>query len=150
MRALVTGTALAIGVGLGATGCGDDTLTESEFQDEANAICAERDAQLNNASVEYVQTWNLGPTDEPTPEQLKGLIDDVFVPEIEAQLDELRALDAPEDIRDDLDAVLDEVPRVLDEIAEEDPSAVLSGDDPFEAEVDPQLDELGLYACSGN
>jgi hypothetical protein len=148
MRALVTGTALAIGVGLGATGCGSDTLTESEFTDEANAICAEGDAQLNNASVEYVQSWNLGPYDEPTLEQLQGLVDDVLVPEIEAQLDELRALDAPGDIQDELDAVLDEMQRVLDEFAQ-DPSAAVSGEDPFEAEVDPQLDELGLHQCSG-
>jgi hypothetical protein len=127
-------------------GCGDDgggdPLTEAEFQDQANAICTEGNQEIDTQADE---TFSDVPSGErPDREDEAAFVEDVVVPNVQGQIDDIRALEAPEDIQGDVDAAMDDAEAVLDDI-EADPSMIEG--DPF-ADVDPQLEALGLDACT--
>jgi hypothetical protein len=130
-------------------GCGDDggdssdTLTETEFEEQANAICEEGNAEIDAGADE---TFSDVPSGEaPSEVEQTAFVEDVVVPGVQDQIDGIRALAAPEDIQDDVDAAMDDAEAVLDDL-EEDPSLLFGEDDPFD-EINPQLEELGLDAC---
>jgi hypothetical protein len=145
---------LAIGGAFLAAGCGDDdddadagatgatgvsgaTLTEAEFADEANAICAEGGREIDAAAN---QAFDSG---EPTPDEVEQFATEILVPGVQDQIDQIRALGAPPEISADLDSALEEGEAVLAEI-EDDPTAIRAN--PF-GEVNRELKELGLTAC---
>jgi hypothetical protein len=148
MRKLLALFALVLVGGILAA-CGDDsgsdTLSEAEFQDQANAICEDGNAEIDEQAEEYFE--GTGPNEQPSAEQAEAFAEEVVVPGVQGQIDDIRALEAPEDVQDDLDAALDDAEAVVDEIAV-DPTVITSEEDPFEEEVFPQLEALGLDACT--
>jgi hypothetical protein len=136
---------LAIAAALIAAGCGDDdddettattALTEQEFQTQANQICAQGNQAVQQAGQQLGQN--------PTQEQFEAFVNDVLVPNIQGQLDDIGALAAPEAIAADVDAVLADAQEALDRL-EADPSLIQ--DPNLFADVDRQLTELGLADC---
>ena|SRR5688572_3612980 len=142
-------TALAMVLAVLATGaaCGGDddddgggeALTEAEFIEQADQICADIEAEVDAQEPE---------TDNPTPEEIEEYIDDVVVPNFQDQIDQISDLNPPEEIQDEVDELIDAAQEALDEVEG------LSGDevmelegDPFE-EVNAMAADLGLQECS--
>jgi hypothetical protein len=133
-------------LGLLATGCGDDeeSLSEDEFVEQANAICEEGSDDLDQASDEMFGS------EEPTAEEIADFAD-VFEEAIGGQIDDLEDLDGPDDLEEELDPILDDARDTLSEFADEvrdDPEAAFTSDeDPF-ADINERLSALGLTSCA--
>lgn len=115
---------------------GGEALPKAEFVEQANAICAEGNAETEEA---------LGELENPTEEDAIAFLTDTFLPNVRDQVEEIRGLGFPEGDEETLTATLDEVESVLDTV-EEDPEAAAAGDDPF-AEVNEELNAYGLTEC---
>ena len=148
MRRFALIAVLCVGACLLA-GCGDDdeALSEQEFLEQGNAICAAGNERLDAA----FEDLDLEEGQEPTAEQMGTLVLEVFVPDIQSQIDDVRALEPPDELADAVETFLDDAQATLDELeqqATDDPSAVFSEDeDPF-AEVNAQANEIGLSECA--
>ncbi len=123
----------------GTTGAGGPALSEDEFVAQANEICKQGDAAIDAAGQAI-----FGGGQQPTEADQEAFIQDTVVPGIQAQIDALRALGAPEDIQDDLTSVLDDAEQTLGEL---EPSQFQGGTDPF-ADINKRLDALGLTECA--
>jgi len=95
-----------VGMSLAAAACGDDeesaattqaTLTEAEFLEQGNAICAEANATIG------VSVGELFDAGDPTPEAMQEVLD-VIVTTTRQAADEIAALAAPAALRDDVNA----------------------------------------------
>ena len=130
-------------------GCGDDdnALSEQEFLEQGNAICAAGNERLDAA----FEDLDLEEGEEPSAEQMATLLLDEFVPDVQSQIDDVRALEPPDELADAVDEFLDNAQATLDDLeqqAADDPSSVFSEDeDPF-AEVNAQANEIGLTECA--
>jgi hypothetical protein len=130
-------------------GCGDDdeALSEQEFLEQGNAICAAGNERLDAA----FEDLDLGEGQEPTAEQMATLVLEGLVPDVQSQIDDIRALEPPDELADPVETFLDDAQAALDELeqqATDDPLAVFSEDeDPF-AEVNAQANEIGLTECA--
>ncbi|MGH2957913.1 MAG: hypothetical protein ACRDL6_13080 [Solirubrobacterales bacterium] len=134
--------------GLIAAGCGDDdggdggngdeALTKEEFVAQGNQICREGNQELDAIANQSFQR-------EPTPEQEERFVNDEVIPNIQGQIDEIRALESPEGDEETINGILDDAEAALDEIRA-DPSLIEADPGPF-AEVNQQLREYGLSTC---
>ncbi len=127
-RLLILGTATALLL----AGCGSDgdELSEVEFLAEANEICRVGRAE-DIAAIEALSV-------------------DGLVSSIRGQVDDIRDLDGPSDLEDELDPVLDEHYEILDRIALSEASfeeLFATEDNPF-AGVNTQLEAIGLITCA--
>lgn len=141
MRRLTVLAAAALSL-LGLASCGDDEdrLSEAEFQEQANAICAEGNEEVDALFEDL-------PQDEPPSEEaLEPLFDD-FVENIRGQIDDVDELSPPEELEDDVDTFLSDAREALEGIEDDGPSSLLSEDDPF-ADVSAQAEDLGLEECA--
>ncbi len=130
-------------------GCGDDdeALSEQEFLEQGNAICAAGNERLDAA----FEDLDLEEGQEPTAEQMATLVVDEFIPDVQSQIDDVRALQPPDELADAVDEFLDNAQATLDDLeqqAADDPSVLFTDDeDPF-AEVNAQANEIGLTECA--
>ncbi|MBA2763443.1 MAG: hypothetical protein H0U42_01995 [Thermoleophilaceae bacterium] len=129
--------ALSVGA-LIVTGCGgdDDALSEDELVEQGNAICAEHTAPIEAAAGELLAGGQL-----PSEKDFGKLANETIIPEYGAQIEELRALEPPEDLSDSYAQWLDDSQSLLEQI-KKDPSLIT---DPSNfSSVNQQADELGL------
>ena len=140
---------LALASLLGA-GCGDDgggELSAEEVADEANEICDEGDEQLDEAAAEI-----LGDGEElPSDDAIRSFADE-FQESIVGQMDDIDALDGPDEVDAELDDILEEARTVAIDLADQmrdDPAALFAdqGEDPFAATYE-RLEALGITACT--
>lgn len=125
-----------------STAATGEPLSKEEFVTQADQICAEGDAQIDEAAR---ATFAEG---EPTPEEQEAFVTDTVVPNIQGQIDGLRALTPPEGDEEDVAEILDAAQAGIDE-AEENPSSLGpggGGSDPF-AEASKLASDYGLEDC---
>jgi hypothetical protein len=133
---------LSLLVPLGVTGCGgDDALTEEEFVEQANAICAEGNDELEEAASELTEGG-----EQPSEEDLQELID-TAVANIEGQLDEIEELSPPEDMEADVEDLLETGRSELADLEEAGTDSLESGENPFTGS-NAKAEELGLTDCA--
>jgi hypothetical protein len=144
--------AALLATGLIAAGCGDDedengdggeALTEQEFVAQADRICTEGDAEIE------AQEQQLFGKAEPTQAEIEQFVTEIFVPGVQSQVDEIRELEAPEEIEGQVTEFVDSAEAGLDEV-EQDPSVFGEGPqgaDPF-AETRQLASDLGLRRCA--
>ncbi len=132
-----------------ALGCANtNSLSADEFSKQAEKICTEQ--------IEAIV--DLGPVDAGDPDAAAGSVDQVA--EIQSRaLDELRALDPPENLADDVDAWLEGVGETLaqqqklaDAIRAGNQEAVAAANmtgTEVAAKADAAADDLGLTQCTG-
>ena len=127
----------------GASGVTGAALTEDEFLEQGNAICAAGSKELD------AQAQEVFGGQQPSPAELEQFVGDILVPSIQGQIDGVRALVPPDDIADDVTAFLDEAESALGEI-EDEPSlaAASNAESPF-AEANRMAEDLGLTECAG-
>jgi hypothetical protein len=120
---------LAIGA-IAAAGCGgsDDSdssgittsdLSKSEWIAQANQICIEGDKDIGEQAGEFFDG-------KPTPAASSRFSHEVVLPSIQAQVDQIRELGAPEGDEEQVEAMVDEVDEGLAK-AETDSSALREG-----------------------
>jgi hypothetical protein len=131
----VVGTLLAVGCGGGG-----ESISKEDFIEQADEICAAGSEELD-AILDELEPAT------PTSDDIAEFLRDDYVPNIRAQIDDIRELGFPEGDEDELDAILDDSESVLDDI-EEDPQTAVQQANPF-AEVNQQLQEYGLTECGG-
>ena len=143
-------------VGLVAGACGSDkALTKAEYIEQGNAICANSNAQIDLVFEEVFADF----PDEPAQQQLSEVIGELaagFIPLMEAQLTDLRALPPPKEdketlgvLLDDLETVLEEINQLAEDAAAGDQAALDrldSEEDPF-ADVNRRAIQYGLTVC---
>jgi hypothetical protein len=117
-------------------------LLPDDFAQEANDVCAQGNAEIDEEAGKV-----FGGGGEPSPEEQAKFVEDAVIPSIESQIEDIRALGAPDEGAEELDAALSDAEDALDEVRSN-PEILTGGDDPF-ADVNKQLAELGLPACAG-
>jgi hypothetical protein len=124
---------------------GGEPLTEAEFKEQADAICAENNDDMNAAGEEAFGDS----TEMPEEEALKSFVEDDIVPKVEEQIDELDDIVPPEDLQEDWDALLEQAQTDLEEMKSIDNYTEYfnSGEEPFE-ETNALATDLGLEDCS--
>src|SRR5688500_14373321 len=132
-------------------GCGDDdddgggeSLTKAEFIEQADAICAAGDAELDEAAgAAFGES-------EPDPAVLESFIDDEMAPNLQQQFDDIRDLGVPDEIDGGVESLLEAAEERLGEVQAMTGEEVLelfsTGEDPF-ADVSAQADALGFSDC---
>jgi len=143
----------ALATGLIAAGCGDDdekqvaaaALSKSEFIAQADAICKKGDKEIDQAGRESFA----GGAGKPTPEQSEAFATDVVLPNIQGQVDGVRALGAPEGDEAEIDAFLNAAQDGIDQ-SEDDPSVLFgNGEGPSGfLEAERLAGEYGFQVCA--
>jgi hypothetical protein len=142
-RGGLTAVAL-VGAVLAGVACGDDddaeTLSEAEFAEEANGICAAGNERTIAIAAE------IGP--DSTEEELDAIVAQI-ADDSERQIAQLRELRPPVDVADEFAAALDQAEIDLQELRDIGGAVFSQAIDPFN-ETNDMLAELDLAACSGS
>lgn len=138
-------TLLSLLFALGGIGCSsgsdEDRLTEEEFVSQANAICTDGNAAIEEAIDEMVADGG-SPSDEEAEELL-----DVILTNVRGQLDDIEELSPPEDLEGDVDDLLATARDEADALEDAGIAAIESGEPPF-TESNEKAEALGLEACA--
>lgn len=142
---------VALAFALLGTACGDDDgdrLTASEFEAQANSICAEANDEVDAAAAELF--GDLDPNETSSPAEVEAFVDDIIVPNLRRQLDEIDALDPPEDLANEVEDLIAVAESTIDEIDDMSGDEFLglfqTGEDPF-AEMNAKANAIGLLQC---
>jgi hypothetical protein len=138
---LATGAVLLIG----AAGCGggddDKSLSRAEYLKQGNAICKKGNAEIDAAGRKVANGGR------PTPAQIKAFATGTLIPNVEAQIKDLRALKAPKEDADKFSALYDEADAALERIKGNPALVAADGPaDPFFA-VNKKASAYGLTEC---
>lgn len=117
-----------LAAGVGGCGGGDDSteadttaaLTKAEFVKQANAICAEGNKETDAIFAGFEKGESKA--------EAETVIENEFVPSIQGQIDDIRALGAPEGDEATVEEMLDLAQADLDTI-ESEPGIVISGEE---------------------
>jgi hypothetical protein len=101
--------ALTLGLVLAGCGGGDDNLTKAEFIKQADAICKQGNQRINAAAKDVFTTKQ-----EPSQAQLKQFATETLIPDVQGQVDEVRALNEPSDDEAQVNEFLDSAQSELD------------------------------------
>ncbi len=132
---------------LGLVGCGSgssdaepegEALTRAEFIEQANVICERNNEVLRAAVIE-----SFGPDEQPDDDAGIRFTHEIWVPNLREQNRELTELGKPPADRQRIEAMLDSIERVTDQI-EADPA--LASEGPFD-EVTRELTDYGIGHC---
>jgi hypothetical protein len=132
-KAVMVLAVIGVGGALVAAGCGgdddDDTttaaLSKQDFISHADAICAKGDKQLDQAGAQAFGK------DRPSKQEIEQFASGTVVPNIQGQVDEVRALPPPQGDEEQVSAFLDSAQQALDKV-EQDPSLISQrGQGPF-------------------
>ncbi len=115
-----------------------EPLSKAEFVEQADKICADGNQEIRTAAEEFPA--------EPSDEEITRFAEDVLVPNIQQQHDDIAALAPPEGDEDAVQGILDALQEGID-VVEEDPATLLSSDDPL-AEASDLAEAYGLVECA--
>ena len=141
-RRLASAT-IALTFAVTACGSDDNTLSKSEYQKSANAVCAKAETQLEPIFGEIFPKL-----DTATEAERKTATDDLLKV-LTKEIDDLAALEPPASIADDVDAMLASVRKAEGVVREQGAGFWLEESDPF-GEVNQLAAGLGLDACAGD
>jgi hypothetical protein len=136
-------------------GCGgsDDgtaasgSLTKAEFIEKGNAICAQTNQQFEEEFSEFEKEHSLSGTGELSNPELIEAAEDIFLPTITLQMEELRALDVPSGEESKVNELLNSAEKGLREAKEKPETLLVQGGGPF-AEANKLAKEYGLDKCA--
>jgi hypothetical protein len=129
-----------------AAGCGGgddgDSLTKAEFVDQASKICLNINKETQKNLEAAAKTQEGVPPSKNSEEQL---VNNIVIPALQKQSEELKELGVPEGDEDQVEAITAELDSVI-QSAEENPVGVAAEADPF-LDVDQLMKDYGLEAC---
>jgi hypothetical protein len=107
-------------VALLAAGCGGDKRpTKAEYIRQADAICTKGNAELQTAAKPF--------GDDPSEKQIKDFGLQIFIPNLEGQVAELRALKPPKGDDDTVKLIWDTAQKGLDRLKKDPEEFVREG-----------------------
>jgi hypothetical protein len=136
------------GGGSGSTESSESTssLTKAEFVKQGNAICAKTEKEVEEGVAKFAKERNFSEKSPPTAKQIAELAEEVLVPKVRKQIDEIRALGIPSGDEKEVEAIFAVAEEALKE-TEEDPSVFGEGGvGPF-AKANKLSREYGLTVC---
>lgn len=116
------------------SGDSSSEISKAEFIEEANAICVAGDETAE------------GFTEPTTEDEAVTLIQDEVLPNISAQIDDIRDLGYPEGDEELLSGILDDADEIIAAI-DADPIGFLQQENPF-GEVNDALEDYGISECA--
>jgi hypothetical protein len=136
-----------------AAGCGngDDSaasITKSEFLAQGNAICKQGNQEIDSDFEAFAKENDLQQNDGLTDAQATEASEEILIPNVQDQVDQIRELGAPDGQEAQVDAILAAAQKGIDDL-EADPTLLAqNGADPF-AEANKLAKDYGLAACAG-
>ena len=121
-----------------STDAGDEAPTKTDFIKEADAICVDADEALAEVALEQY------PEGPPTGDDAVAFAEDVFIPNLQGQHDDLAALTPPEGEEDAFADLLEQLQTGIDEVAD-DPESFVETDALEDASV--AASDFGLRSC---
>jgi hypothetical protein len=158
-RGMSCGLAVTVALVVGAcvAGCGSSnnststettaTIGKAEFVAKGNAVCVKGEKAQEAEINAYVKKHGLE-NKKPTPAQQAELVETVFAPNIQSQIDGVKALGAPSGEEQQVSSALELSQQTLEKI-EANPELVFGNQDAFAA-AGKQLHALGLKKCAPN
>jgi hypothetical protein len=127
------------------TGCGDDeaeagTLTEAEFVEQANALCATQAQAIGRV---------IGPlfaAGQPSPQDQQAALDQI-VTLSRSLADDIGALVEPRSLTADIEELVKSLDAGTDEAAKQTGAAFFGSDEDPWADAQARAHDLGLDAC---
>lgn len=159
-RRLIYGTAMAAVLIVGAcvAGCGSSSSTtttettasidKAEFVKQGNAICSKAEEAQEAEINAYAKEHGLKEEQEPTKAQQTEIAEAVSIPNIQSQINGVKALGAPSGEEQQVSAALEAAQQALDK-AKANPTLLFGNEDIFAA-AGKQLHALGLKECAPN
>lgn len=132
---------MALALVVAACGDGEQRLSQAEFQEQGNAICAAAIAQAEELFAGLPQDR------QPTAEEVEEFFPE-FIQISRGQIDDIAALNPPEDIQDEVATFIDDARVALDQVEDAGAEGLLSTDEGTENDsLGAQAKELGLTEC---
>lgn len=154
-RRIICGLTLiaALIVGVSVAGCGSSStttettaaITKAEFVSKGNAVCVKGEKAQEAEINAYVKKHGLEKK-KPSKAQNVELVETVLAPNIQSQIDEVKALGAPSGEEQQVSSALELSQQTLEKI-EANPELAFGKEDPFAA-AGKQLHALGLKDCA--
>lgn len=157
-RRLICGLALmaALILGVYVAGCGSSSstttettaaITKAEFVAMGNAICAKGDKAQEAGINAYIKKHGLE-NQKPTKAQNAEIVETVLAPNIQSQIDAVKALGAPSGEEQQVNSALEISQQTLNKV-KANPELAFGKQNPFTA-AGKQLHALGLKKCASN
>jgi hypothetical protein len=150
--ALALAAAILVLAGCGGGGGGAETtettsgLTKAEFVKKGNAICARTEKEIAAGVEKFTREHSVLKTKPPSEKQIAELAEEVLVPKVRRQIDEIRALGIPSGDEEEVEAIFAAAEEALKE-TEANPSVFGKGGvGPF-AKTNELAREYGLTVC---
>jgi hypothetical protein len=148
MRTRIAAIAAVAAIAVAGAGCGggdDDSsttaLSKDEFVTQANQICADGNDKVDAAAKDVFSSG------QPSQDDVNSFVTDTVIPNIQDQIDQIRALGIPEGDEDQVNAILDSAQSDID-AAKEDPTIISDAKgDPFK-ETNKLAAAYGLNECA--
>lgn len=147
-------TALVVGVCVAGCGSSNSTSTETtatvskaEFVAGGNAVCVKGEKAQEAEINAYVKKHGLE-NKKPSEAQEAELVETVLVPNIQSQIDGVKAIGAPSGEEQQVSSALELSQQTLEKI-EANPELAFGNKDTFAA-AGKQLHALGLKKCAPN
>jgi hypothetical protein len=142
--------------GLLVAGCGSSSssttttaaITKAEFVAKGNASCVANQKKQQAEITAFVKKLGINEKEEPTKAQQKEIVDSVYVPNVQNQIDYVKGLGAPSGEEQQVTAALDSAQETLNKV-KADPELAFAKQSPFKA-TGEMLHALGLTQCAKN
>ena len=153
MSKLIAVLAAAAAILVIAAGCGggsdsssdSSSVTKAQFVKEADAICVKGDKQNEKEFEEFAKEHNLSEGKEPSKEVQEEAVQDLVVPGVRQQIEEIDDLAVPSGDEAKIEEVVSSVEEGLEEL-EEDPTLLFKGKNPL-GKGSKLAREYGMVKC---
>jgi hypothetical protein len=117
------------------------SISKPDFVKQANSICATTEEKSNEEVNEFFEEEGLSKGEKPSQELEEQAVEEIVLPTISSQLEEIRALGFPDE---KAESILTSAEEDLEQ-AEEEPSAIFSGN--LFAQTNKEARAYGLTVC---
>jgi maltose-binding protein MalE len=159
MRAAsIVGLTLVAVLAIAVSGCGSSSSTttttttaaisKAEFVVKGNAICIAGEKKQEAALTLFFKKLGLKENQKPTQAQQEEAVEAVLAPNIQVQIDSVKALGAPSGEEQQVSSALEASQQALDKV-KANPELSSGKESPFHA-AGLQLHALGLTQCAKN
>ena len=155
MNRLIAVLAALGAIALIVAGCGSDssttdstaTLTKAEFLKQGNAICAAGNKEINAGFEKFFEENEFSKKNQPTQADFQEGAEEVVIPSVRKQIEELEELEAPEGEEEKYEALFENAEAQLEK-AEENPKLLTDENNDLFAGVNKEAKALGLGSCA--
>ncbi len=135
----------------GATTDGGDattaSITKAQLIAGADAVCTKGGKESEAEFASYVRENEIPEGKEPTEAQYAEIADEILVPALQQQVDEIRALGVPAEDEAQVEAILNALDEAIEEIEAADPKVAVQSAPKFLADAGELIQDYGFKVC---